>query len=679
MKQNPETTKKRSIRVALAGNPNSGKSTLFNKLTRSRQRIGNWPGVTVERKEGEFEIDGKNIIVVDLPGTYALTSFSMDESLARDYILETKPDIIVDVVDATAIERNLYLTITLLEMGTPVIIVLNMMDLVEKQGIEIDDREISEVLGVPVVKAVAPEGVGLDVLKRIIADNTITVSSELRIDYGVDIEQIIKSVEETIHGSRFSLIYPSRWIAIKILENDETIIKQMQEIERGRYILAVAREKSDLYRRRYGYELEMSIIERRYGFIHGLIKECVTQPALQPENRVDISDTIDQVVVNRYLGIPIFLLAMFLTFQLVFMVGNPIADLIDALFVLFSRGVTAGLTALSVPELFISLLTDGLIAGVGSVVVFLPNILILFFMIAVLEDSGYMARAAFVMDRIMHALGLHGKSFIPMIIGFGCNVPAIMGTRILESRKDRLLTIMIIPFMSCSARLPIFILFTGAFFSGYQGWVIFALYLIGIAIAIISAQIFKCIFFRQEVAPLIMELPPYRLPKLHGIVFHTWLRGWLFVKKAGTVIAAAVVIAWILASFPPGVQYGSRESLIGIIGRHIAPVFSTAGFGDWQSTVALIFGFFAKEAVVGTLGTTLAGEASLQAAIQQHFTALSAISFMIFSLLYVPCIPTFIMIWREAGKQWALIQVAYSTLIAWILSVCVYQIGRLIM
>ncbi len=668
------------IRVALAGNPNSGKSTLFNFLTGSRQRIGNWPGVTVERREGEFTLEGARVLVVDLPGTYALSCVSMDESIARDYILDARPDIIVNIIDATALERNLYLTITLLEMGVPVVVVLNMMDLVEKEGIVIDTDEISKVLDVPVIKAVATQGIGIEEAKKQIVEQAKRAPLDFKLRYGNDIRKNILLIQEKLETSDIALHYPPRWLAIKILEKDTGITQQIEQYEEGRAILRLAGERARKFEQRYGYELEMSIVERRYGFLHGLIKECVSHQKFQTEQRINVTDRIDQVVINKYLGIPIFFVTMFVLFQLVFLLGNPLADVVDIVFGLLSRGAATVLNLIHTPDFIVSLVSEGIISGVGAVVVFLPNILLLFFLISILEDSGYMARAAFVTDRVMHALGLHGKSFIPMLLGFGCSVPAIMGTRILESRKDRLLTILIIPFMSCSARMPIYILFAGAFFAQYQGWVIFGIYILGIFAAIGSAQLFKRVFFREEVAPLIMEMPPYRLPKLKGILFHTWLRGLMFLKKAGTVIVAAVIIVWLLAALPPGAEYGSKQSIMGYVGRGIAPILEPAGFGNWSSAIALIFGFFAKEAVVSTLGTTLGtAGAGLQNALQAQFTPVSAMAFMVFCLLYVPCLPTFVTIWKEAGAKWALFQALYSTTLAWSVAVIIYQLGSLLM
>ncbi len=667
----------KEIIVGLVGNPNSGKTTVFNSLTGFHHRVGNWPGVTVERKEGEFYSNGRRVFIIDLPGTYSLGAISLDEKIAREFILEDKSDVIVDIVDASVIERHLYLTVTLLEMGAPLILVLNMMDIAQKQGITIDNEEISEVFGIPVVETVALVGKGIEELKEAIIHYEPPDKHTFKVHYGNDIEKIIREIEEV--SSALSIVekYPHRWVVLKILENDLGIVEKIKNDPAGEKVLRLAKERSDWFEKTYGLDMEMAITEGRYGFVHGLIKECVTKRVQDTEFLLNVSDKIDQVFVNRYLGLPLFLLSMWITFQLVFMVGNPLARLIEIVFELMSKGATSFLSYVSAPEFMISLVSDGIISGVGSVVVFLPNILILFFLISILEDSGYMARAAFVMDRIMHALGLHGKSFIPMILGFGCSVPAILGTRILESRKDRHLTILLIPFMSCSARLPVYVFFSAAFFAQSQGWVIFGLYMFGILVAILTAQIFRKFFIREEAAPLIMELPPYRVPKLKGIVFHTWIRGAHFLKKAGTVIFAAVMVVWLLSSLPPGVDYASSQSLIGTIGSKISFFFIPPGFGEWQSSVALLVGVAAKEAIVGTLGATYGATGqALRSIIQSHFNPLSALSFMIFTLLYVPCIPAVIAIWQEAGRKLAFISIFYSLGVAWIIATVVYQVGR---
>ncbi|RKY00187.1 ferrous iron transport protein B, partial [Candidatus Poribacteria bacterium] len=525
------------VTVALAGNPNSGKTTVFNNLTGSHQRTGNWPGVTVERKEGEFEYKGVKFRVVDLPGTYGLTAYSLDERIARDYLVTENPDVVVVIVDASNLERNLYLVVQLMELGSNVVICLNMMDLAQKSGMEIDVEMLSERLGVPVVPTVAHRGEGMDQLREAILQASKRPSKGRRIRYGEEIEGAVGELESML--SQLETGYPTRFMALKVLEGDPEMVGKLPDGMRAEAMRIVSNLE-----REAGEDAETLIAEKRYGFIHGLVAECLRRrPSLQ--SKMAFSDKLDRIFTNRYLGIPIFLFIMWLIFQLVFKLGNPIADLIDAGFARLGETSGTALKAIGAPGWFSSLVSDGIIAGVGSVLVFLPNIMLLFLAFSFLEDTGYMARAAFVMDRAMHALGLHGKSFIPMLLGFGCNVPAIMGTRILESRKDRILTILINPLMSCSARLPIYTLFAGVFFPKHQGLVVFSLYLLGIALAVVMARLFKSVFFREETAPFIMELPPYRLPTLRNVLTLMWLRSSLFLRKAGTVILGGVVLIWL--------------------------------------------------------------------------------------------------------------------------------------
>lgn len=664
------------IKIALAGNPNSGKTTVFNALTGSRQYVGNWPGVTVEKKEGKFRYEDHEVTVVDLPGTYSLSAYSLDEKVARDYLVNERPDAVIAVVDASNLERNLYLVAQLLELGARVIVDLNMMDVARSRGLTIDARKLEQALGVKVVETVASRGVGLDRLRRMIHDiRKDEPRPGFKVFYGRDVEAAIEKLTGLIVEKQLTRGVSARWRALKLLEGDEAekaVLESNPEAAEVRAGLELVRTELE---HKYGYDSETAVVERRYGFLNGVVKECThREPGIA--GRLTMSDSIDKVVTNRWLGIPIFLLLMWGTFQLVFKLGDPLIGYVEMLFEWFG-GLASGALAGS-PAWLSSFLVDGLINGIGSVLVFIPNIVILFLVISILEDSGYMARAAFVMDRFMHALGLHGKSFIPMILGFGCNVPAIMATRTLESRKDRILTILVNPLMSCSARLPIYTLFTAAFFSRNQGLVVFSLYLMGVVLAILVARILKGIFFKHEVAPLIMELPPYHLPSIRGVLNHMWERAWLFVRKAGTVIAAVVVLIWFLASMPWGVEYASQASIIGKIGMFFAPVFSLAGFGNWQAAVSLVFGVLAKEVVVGTMGTLYGvGEEGLAAVVSGEFTPLSAYAFMAMSLIYVPCVATVAAIWRETNWKWTLLTVGYTSGLGWLVAVAIYQIGSL--
>lgn len=666
-----------TIKIALAGNPNSGKTSVFNNLTGSRQHVGNWPGVTVEKKEGKFFYDEVEVTVVDLPGTYGLTAYSLDEKIAREFLLHETPDLVVAVIDSSNLERNLYLVTQFLELGLNVVLDLNMMDILEARGVSINTEALSGILGIPVVKTVANKGKGIDALRKAIVE-TAREKKEVtfKIDYDRDIEAAIETLSELLKDKELSKPYGSRWLVVKLLEGDPEVLAQVKTWPQGKEIQQQRVLESRIKLERHiGYDLETALVERRYGFLDGLVREC-SKKKLGIKERLDISDRIDSVVLNKVLGIPIFLALIWLTFQLVFALGNPIADWIGALFGWLGGAISAGIATIGGPGWLSSLVSDGIISGVGSVLVFLPNILLLFLVIAILEDSGYMARAAFVMDRFMHALGLHGKSFIPLLIGFGCNIPGIMATRTLESRKDRILTILVNPLMSCSARLPIYILFAGAFFSKHQGLVLFSLYLTGMVLAILVARLFKTLFFKEEVAPLIMELPPYRMPQLKGVFIHMWERGSLFVRKAGTIIVAGVVVIWLLASLPVGVEYASQESLIGKLGSLFAPLLEPAGFGFWQAAVALIFGLLAKEVVVGTLGTLYgAGQEGLGVVLLQYFTPVSAYAFMLMCLIYIPCIPAIATIKRETNWRWTALAVGYTLVLGWVVAVLFYQVA----
>ncbi|MFC1726082.1 ferrous iron transport protein B [candidate division KSB1 bacterium] len=659
------------INTALAGLPNSGKTTLFNRLTGSNQQIGNWPGVTVEKKEGFYNFQDMRVRIIDLPGTYTLSPYSLDEKVTRDYIIFDKPDIIVAVVDASNLEKNLYPVIELLELEANVLINLNMIDSAEKSGIHIDYEKISKVFNCPLVKTVANKGKGIQDLKYSIFTYENKLRGNFKIDYGHDIEGSVEKLSEVFKNipPEFNL----RFFCIKALEGDEEILSRINDVEE----LGFLKKEIESLENHLGYDIETAIIERRFGFIEGLVKEC-TEKKINLDERHSISDKIDLVLTNRYIGLPLFFIVMWMAFQLVFSLGNPLVDKLDALFNWFNTNLHITMINIGIPELISSFLTAGVLSGVGSVLKFLPNILLLFLLISFLEDSGYMARASFIVDRIMHIFGLHGKSFIPMIIGFGCNIPAILAARTLESEKDRIITILILPLMSCSARLPIYTLFAGLFFVENQGLVVFSLYFIGILASVFIARIFRSIFFKMETIPLIMELPPYRLPQLKRTLVHMWERGKHFVKKAGTIIVAGVVVIWILANLPPGVEYASKDSLIGMIGSLFSPFLEPAGFGYWQVAVALIMGIVAKEIVVGSLGTLYGAEAAgLNAVLLSQFTPLSAYAFMVMALFYIPCIGAIGAIRKETNWKWTVITISYTMIVGWLLAVIVYQIGSL--
>jgi ferrous iron transport protein B len=667
--------------IALAGNPNSGKTTVFNSLTGARQHVGNWPGVTVEKKEGEIVSGGRAIRVVDLPGTYSLGAYSEDEAIARDYVLFEKPDVVVNIVDATNLERNLYLTLQLLEMGANVVIALNMYDEVRAKQTEIDAAKLSKLLGAPVVATTATRNEGMkELVARAIQAAGAGEQKTLKINYGSEMESELDALEREIQsGSKVEGEFPTRWLAIKVLEGDENLLNKLGQYDL--HLNELQAHRSEALKRlegMWGEDIESLIADRRYGFIGGLARDVVLRRQTV-EERVSASDRIDRIVTNRYLGIPIFLLAVYAIFQFTFTVGDPFLGWIEAFFGWLGEAAGTWLEGVGAAGLLSSLVVDGIIGGVGSVLVFLPNIFLLFFAISILEDSGYMARAAYVMDRFMHTLGLHGKAFIPLLIGFGCNVPAIMSTRTLENRKDRMITILINPLMSCAARLPVYILFVGAFFTANQGLVIFSLYLLGIVLAVLMGLLFKRFLFKGETSHFVMELPPYRVPTLKSTLIHMWERGSAFIRKAGTIIFTVVVLIWVLSNLPAGVEYASQGSLVGQIGSFVAPIFGPAGFGHWEAAAALIFGLLAKEVVVGTLGVIYgAEEAGLTAAIAQAWTPLSAYAFMVMTLIYIPCVATIGVIKRETNSWgWTAFSIGYSLLLGWLMAVLVYQGGRL--
>lgn len=651
----------KKIRIALAGNPNVGKSTIFNALTGSRQHVGNWPGVTVEKKSGFAKYLDYEIEIVDLPGTYSLTAYSIDEVVARDYIIDEKPDVVIHVVDATNFERNLYLTTQLMELGVPLVMALNMSDMAEKAGTAINRSSMKKFFEIPVVRTVGSKAEGLDeLLQTAVHEAETSPHHEHAIGYGNAIERSISDLGTAIGSDPvLAARYPPRWLAIHLLEGDENAKEKLSGSPAQAHVLALL-EKADLD------QTEAEMADRRYGVIGALLPQVCTTCVKE----MNSSDLIDRVITDRYLGIPIFLALMWGAFQLTFAVAAPFMAAIEALF-----GYCAGLLASGSvePAWLGSLLGDGIIGGVGSVIIFLPNIFILLFLLALLEDSGYLARAAFVMDRLMYAIGLPGKSFIPMLIGFGCNVPAIMATRSIEDKSDRLITILINPFMSCGARLPVFVLLAGVFFPTNAGNIVFILYVLGIVVAIASAWLFRKTILPGKPAPFLMEMPPYRLPTLFTSVRHMWDRGYMYLRKAGGIILAGALIVWFLATFPYGVEYGSADSYAGMLGHLLQPLFAPLGF-DWKIAVALLFGFIAKEIVVGSMGVLYGAgddEGSLAAALlaDPSFGPVTAFTLMVFVLLYMPCIAALAVIKKETGSwKWTLFSVGYGIAVAYLLA-----------
>jgi ferrous iron transport protein B len=688
----------RKIKAALAGNPNSGKTSIFNMLTGARQHVGNYPGVTVEKKEGHFKYDGAEITLVDLPGTYSLTAYSTEELVARNYVIEEQPDVVVDVIDASNIERNLYLATQLIEMNVPLVLAFNMSDIAEQKGLKFDTEQLSRLLEATIVRTIGNKAIGkaelLDAIVRTAAgDGRQRIH---RINYGEEIEHELSIIEALVVDSEQELVekYGLRWLAVKLLEGDSEIIAKVHNAEVLEAVSGSIRHLRDIF----GDEPDIVMADRRYGFISGACQETIRTTV---ESRHSSSDMIDAVLINRILGLPIFLVLMYVVFFLTFKIGEYPMGWLERFFEWM--GVTAaGLWPAGSESQLKSLLVDGVISGVGGVIVFLPNILLLFLAIALLEDSGYMARAAFVMDRVMHKIGLHGKSFVPMLIGFGCSVPAIMATRILENRRNRLTTIMAIPLMSCGARLTIYMLIIPAFFEErWRGPMLWLIYIIGILLSIVVIKFLRMTVLRGETTPFVMELPPYRVPTLKSVCIHMWQRGWMYLRKAGTIILGVSIVLWFAMSYPKpdeeslaglnAEQSQQKEleySVIGRFGRAIEPGLKPLGF-DWKIGTALIGATAAKEVFVSQLAIVYAvgseqadSETSvntLRERLQAKYSRLTGFCIMLFCLIYAPCVATVAMTKQETNSWgWALAQFFGLTFLAYILTFIVYQTGSYI-
>ena len=677
----------RTMKLALVGNPNCGKTTLFNALTGSNQYVGNWPGVTVEKKEGRAQADGQPVTVVDLPGIYSLSPYSMEEIVARNFIVGEHPDAIINIVDATNIERNLYLTAQLLELERPMVIALNFMDEVEKLGDHIDVEALSRALGVPVIPITARTGENIDKLLSV-AHKQMHVGVTLEPDdlYDDFTHQIHHKMGEVIHDRAYAAGMPAHWSSIKLIEGDRLVEESLQ-------LDAAERQKVESICQEYegSYVLgdrETLIADSRYRFIQSVVLQAVRKG--KRRDALTLSDKIDSVVTNRVLAVPVFLLMMLLMFAVTFGPGQALSDGVDALISgVLAEGVRSALAAAGTAPWVESLLVDGIIGGVGGVLTFLPQIAILFLFLSFLEDSGYMARAAFIMDRPLRRFGLSGKAFIPMLMGFGCTVPAVMGARTMENEKDRRMTIMLVPFMSCSARLPVYGLMTAAFFPRAGGLVVFSLYVLGLLFAIGSGVILKKLIFRGEPAAFVLELPPYRMPTGKNMALHVWEKVRGFLVKAGTLILAMSVVLWFLQSFGwtgggfAMVEDASR-SLLGALGTAISPVFSPLGFGTWQAAVALLTGLVAKEMVVSSMSlfyhiSATAGGAAIAAALSGTFaTPAAAYAFLVFVLLYVPCVAAVSTIYREMNSlKWTLASIAWQIGAAYLGSFLAYHVALL--
>ena len=714
---------RKQINVALVGNPNCGKTSLFNLASGAHEHVGNYSGVTVDAKEGYFDFQGYHFKIVDLPGTYSLSAYSPEEIYVRKHIVEETPDVIINVVDASNLERNLYLTTELIDMNVRLVVALNMYDELEKSGSRLDNVQLSRLFGVPMVPTVCRRGEGIDNLFHTIielyegadfidADGKMNadiekgmidwhrkfvkdhdygmqadrsedgprISRHIHINHGTEIEQGIAAIQvELKRNQALRDRYSTRFLAIKALEHDRDVEAIIMSLPNSGEVLSVRDREEARISSILNEDCEASITNAKYGFISGALKETYREKHRQDGRQM--TKLLDMLFTHRVWGYPIFFLIMFVMFECTFILGDYPMQWIEWLVARLSDLVSSALPAGPVKDM----LVDGVNGGVGDVIVFLPNILILYFCISIMEDSGYMARAAFIMDKIMHKMGLHGKSFIPLLMGFGCNVPAVMATRTIESPKTRLVTMLIVPLMSCSARLPLFILFAGAFFPKHSGLALFGMYLIGIAMSVVMARLFTRFVIRGEDTPFVMELPPYRMPTAKSIFRHTWEKGRQYLKKMGGIILVASIVIWFLGYYPRNEAYATpaeqqENSYIGKIGKAIEPAIRPLGF-DWQLGVGLLSGAGAKELVVSSLSVLYNNEAEVDGegwTSRLGITPLVGFCYMLFVLLYFPCVATIAAIREESGRwRWALFTVVYTTLLAWIVTFVVYQVGSL--
>lgn len=665
--------------AALVGNPNTGKTSLFNILTGSYEYVGNWPGVTVEKKVGTLK--NKKVRLVDLPGIYSLNPLSQDETIATRYLLTEDFSCLLNIVDAAQLERNLYLTVQLLEFGKPVVIGLNMIDVAKKRGFRIDHKRLGELFGVPVVPIVARTGTGCDRLADIISGiGESQFQSGFEINYGPVLENAVARLTERLASQER---FPSgRWLALQFFEGNPLVAELLQNLIDRQWLNDLLAETERSVKEQTGAKsLYEHIRQIRGAFIANVVRQAATRVE---QGDFTLTERIDRIVANKYLGIPIFLAFMFLTFKLTFdWLGTPLSDLVDGFITGPATDFLAGLLASMGASPFIEdVVLQGIVAGVGGVLVFIPQIFILFFIISLVEDSGYMARVAMVTDRLMEAVGLNGKAFIPMIIGFGCNVPGVMAARTIEQPRERLLTIVLTPLMSCSARLSVYSLFVGTFFKTHQALVVLSLYVLGVFTALILAKVFSTFLLKGESSLFVVELPPYRFPQGRTLMRSTWEKGKGFVRKAGTVIFGGSVAIWFLGyAGPGGFDVPMNESYLAMIGGLLAPLLAPLGFGNWQAGAALLTGFLAKEVVVATMNIIYAtpGADTLQGLVANYFTPLQAYSFLVFLLLYVPCLATVAVIRKETlSARWTWFAVGYSLMIAYLLSFIAYRAGKLL-
>ena len=714
--------KRRTINVALVGNPNCGKTSLFNVASGGHEHVGNYSGVTVDAKEGFFDFQGYHFRLVDLPGTYSLSAYSPEELYVRKHIIEETPDVIINVVDAGNLERNLYLTTQLIDMNVRMVIALNMYDALQHSGNKLNYHKLSELLGVPIVPTISRTGEGIDNLFHVIiglyegidfmgqkdeikneilrefrewhdayvpdhkykgAEDNFTAKGFIRhihINHGPEIERSIDAVKKEISkNENIRHKYSTRFLAIKLLENDKDIeTRVIAPLPNGKEILAARDKEAERLRQLGNDDTEQCIADAKYGFISGALKETFTQTNHDTET---FTRVVDSIVTNRFWGYPIFFIFLYIMFEGTFVLGEYPQRLIEWMVGLIGQGAEKFLS----PGPLKDMIVDGIIGGVGGVIVFLPNILLLYFFISFMEDSGYMARAAFIMDKIMHKMGLHGKSFIPLIMGFGGNVPAIMTSRIIESRKARLVTMLVNPLMSCSARLPIYLVLIGAFFPGKASLILLSIYAIGILLAVLMARIFTKFLVKGDDTPFVMELPPYRMPTAKVVLRHTWEKGKQYLKKMGGIIMVASIIIWFLGYYPNHDAYATQaeqqeNSYIGQLGKAIEPVIEPLGF-DWKMGIGILSGVGAKELVVSTLGVLYTNDDDIDSVNLSEripITPLVAYCYMLFVLIYFPCIATLAAIRQESGSwKWAVFAATYTTILAWIIAFAVHQIGSL--
>ena len=683
--------RRKVIRVALVGNPNCGKTSLFNVASGSHEHVGNYSGVTVDAKEGTFEHGGYKFLLVDLPGTYSLSAYSPEELYVRRNLIDEVPDVVINVVDASNLQRNLYLTTQLIDMNLRVVMALNMYDELVQRGDRLDIRQLGYLLGMPVVPTVSRSGEGIDALFdtviQIYEKSDPHLARHIHINHGAELEQSIARIKELISRTEdIRYKYSTRFLAIKYLENDREIEKVVESLENRDEIISARFEENGRIRGILGSGIESAMVDAKYAFVQGALAETYSTGTARKKKR-NITDKIDAVVTNKWLAFPIFFLLLYVVFDGTFVIGEYPMRWIEWIVDGFGS-----FTASAMKDGWLKdMIVDGVIGGVGSVLVFLPNILLLYLFISLMEDSGYMARAAFIMDRLMHKIGLHGKSFIPMIMGFGCNVPAVMATRTIENRKSRLITMLIIPLMSCAGRMPVYILIAGAFFPRHAGLVLLGLYGLGIGLAIVAAKIMS-FFFKEDDLPFVMELPPYRVPTAKSIFRHTWEKGKQYLQKMSGIILICSLAIWFLGYFPnhdayDSVQEQQEHSFIGYVGKAMEPVLSPLGF-DWRMGVGIVAGVGAKELVVSTLGVMYAddvpsgpdsvGDTKLQKALVRSVTPAGALAYMVFILLYFPCIATFIAIRNESGGwKWAILTAVYTIVLAWVAAFITFNVAGL--